>query len=252
MAEITLNKVFAVNTHDLSCYLRSVEIASDTDMHDSTTLCTNGNRTFRPGLTERTVTAEGFLKKDDPTADPIDDLFDEMLNGSDDGDSYIATIADGSAVGSPATLLRLEAANYNIQETVGELIIVNFEGKASKDASYAGGKAGGRLLMHQTVTGIVDGTTFDAGATAFDAYLGDGYTGHIHVTGGTYTSITVQIQHSANGSSWTDIATKNATPGGYAYSQHQTGATLNRYRRAIVSAFVGTDANVTVSLVRGF
>lgn len=251
MAEISVSGIVAVNGFDLSCYFKSFETSAETDMLDSTTFCTNGSRTFAAGLTERSVSAEGFWAYDsDDDTKSIDKLFNDALSASAE---QVVTVANGSSVGSSALLLGAKAATYNVQETVGDLIMINFEGKATNGATIEGmaGTGFGRVLMYQTVTGVVDGTTFDAGSPAFDAGAQAlGWSAHVHVTDGDFTTLTVKLQHSTDGNTWTDLESETITADGGYQVLPTLGSSVNRYRRAIVSAFTGTTAKVTVAFAR--
>jgi hypothetical protein len=134
----------------------------------------------------------------------------------------------------------------NIQETVGDLIMLTFEAKATKDGTKYGFASGGKWLAYQNVTGTFNGASYDSTSG------GTGYLAHAHVTADDMSSMTVKIQHSPNNSTWADLITFNAFSTVGAQQAASTSASVNRYVRAIVSSFSGTSASLAVAIKIGF
>lgn len=246
MATITQNVLVLADGYDLSCHLRSVEVSQETDMLDSTALCTTGARSFNAGLTERTVTGEGYFNYNSATdALGADSGFNAEFSAT--ANRIITIGPSGSTTGNPAWLMNTKQANYSISETVGDLIMANFEAKATLDGTEYGWAAPGYVLLSQAVTGTVNGTSVDDGAGATTGYIA-----HCHVTADDFTSMTVKVQHSTDNSSWSDLATFSVFSAVGADQVANTATSVNRYVRAIVSAFTGTSATVHVALKTGF
>lgn len=255
MAEIFTNGVLWIGRDDLSCYFRSVEINQDVDMHDSTTFCTDGNRTYKAGLVERGISAEGFWDGDEQlnSGKTFDEVLATAFDEFPDPLYKTLTFAHGKEIGSPAVLLGGFQANYNLTTSVGELAIANLEVKAT-DALFGGEPnaygafVNGRVLFNQTVTGTVNGATFDAGSPLFDGN-GYGFIAHIHVArNGHVDDMTVKIQESPNGSSWADLVEWQF---GDNVQTINEGSSIARYRRVIVDSFTPyegeeADASATV------
>lgn len=246
MATITQDVLVVADGYDLSCYLQSCEMSQSTDMLESTALCTTNARTFVPGLTERMITGEGFWNHNSTTdALGTDYGFNSEISSS--ANRIITVGPDGSANGDVAWLFNTKQAKYSVKETVGEIIMASFEAKATLDGGEYGFGAPGYILLSQAVTGTVNGTGVDDGAGATT-----GYVGHCHVTADNFTSMTVKLQHSTDNSSWADLATFSVFSGVGADQVANTATSVNRYVRAIVSAFSGTSATVVVAIKTGW
>jgi hypothetical protein len=243
MASVQSTGVVLVNGFDLSCYLRSLENKGETNMHDTTTFCTTGFRSFSPGLTERGFSAEGFFAYDGTTdAKSIDRLFHEALSST--SGQLVSFAHDGIDVGDPAVMMNTKMASHNVSETVGEIIMSTFEAKATKtDTEAIYGQ--GIWLMSQTVTGAVNGTSSDRTASA------TGYLAQVHNTDSDGTA-TVKVQHSTNNSTWVDLVDFGAVASRGAEQAYNTATSVNRYVRAIVTAIGGTTAKVSVALKHGY
>src|SRR4030095_11126959 len=77
-----------------------------------------------------------------------------------------------------------------------------------------------------------------------------GAVAHLHVLAFTGTTATIKIQHSTDNSTWVDLITFTAvTAAGKQRATVNTGVTINRFVRAIVSA--GTFTSMTFLLAFG-
>jgi hypothetical protein len=242
MAIVTQGAVILANGFDLSPYFKKVEPQGETDSLDSTALNASGNRSFQPGLSMMKINGEGFFSYDGTTdANSIDKFLNDALSSSA---SCLFTIgAQDSSVGSPALMMNTIQKNYSVQETVGELLMTQFEASATLNAAGTiKPYANGLWLRDATHTGTANGTSVDNAASS------TGYITHCHVTGAVaLTSVTVKVQHSTDNSIWADLVTFTAFTANGAEQKFNTATSVNRYRRAIVSAFSGTSARVSVS-----
>lgn len=244
MAELQTTGVIFVNGFDLSGYLKSIEESAAQDTLDSTDFTTDGARSYVVGLNERTLTGEGFFAYDATTdAFSVDKLFNDAISSS--AERLISYCTQGAVTaGDIAVMMNAKQASYNVQETVGELLMTTFEAKATSDANNAR-YARGVWIFSQTVTGAVNGTGYDnaAGAT--------GYMCHVHNTNSDGTA-TVKVQHSTNNSTWADLIDFGAVASVGAEHAKSTSTSVNRYVRAIVTAIGGTTNKVSVAFKHGF
>jgi hypothetical protein len=195
-----------------------------------------------PGLMERTVTGESFFSYDASTdANSIDKTFADAMSTS--ANKHFLIAPNGySAVGDFCFICNTKQASYSIQATVGELVMLNFEAKSTGDSTHGNHAVGASILMHATQTGTANGTSIDNGTTS------TGYLAQCHVSeASSLSSVTVKVQHSTDNSSWADLATFTAFTAIGAEQKFSTSTSVNRYRRAIVSAFSGTSAKVSVA-----
>lgn len=246
MAEIQLSANIFLNGFDLSCFLRTIEESANQDVLDSTSFCTtDGARQYVAGLYERGITAEGFFAYNSTTdAFSVDKLLQDSLSVS--AERLLTYGLQGSiSIGEQAVMMNLKHASFNVQETIGEIIMTTFEAKATKDATQ-NPYARGIWLMSQTVTGAVDGDTFDDGAGATT-----GYFAHVHNTNSDGTA-TVKIQHSTNAIAWVDLVDFGAVASVGAEQARSTSTSVERYIRAIVTAIGGTTNKVSVAIKTGY
>lgn len=241
MAQVTLNSLIIADGFDLSNYLQSIDIDGSADMLDNTVLGqTSNTKSYQPGLVENSVKGTSFFAYDGTTdANSIDKTFADAL-GASANKAFLVAPAGYSAVGDACFMFNTKQSQYNIKEVVGELIMLDFEAKTTGDSTHGNFASSGIILMHATQTGTANGTTVNNGATSA------GYLAQCHITGAdTLTTITVKVQHSTDGSSWADLCTFTAFTANGVEQKFAT-TTVNQYRRAIVSAFTGTSAKVSV------
>jgi hypothetical protein len=236
---------FLINGFDATSYLKSVERNAEQDILDCTTLgVTNMARTYQPGLASRTVSAEGLwsVVAGDATTS-IDKEFGTALSSTA---HPIVTIGDvAPVIGGPAYMYNLVEAKYSIKEVVGDLVMAQFEGKATDQTNNKSFATGVWLMTQQAVTATVNGTSYDSTSG------GTGYMAQCHVTDGS-ALLTVKIQHSTDNSSWSDLVSFTAFTVSSAEQKFSTVTSVNRYVRGIVSAFSGTSALVSVAIKIGY
>jgi hypothetical protein len=246
MAEIQQSAVILLNGFDLSCFLKTIEESATQDVLDATSFCTtDGARQFVVGLNERGISAEGFFAYNSVTdAFSVDKLLNDSLV---DGVERLLTYGlQGTVdVGDQAVMMNLKHSSFNVQETIGEIIMTTFEGKATKDATQ-NPYARGIWLMNQTVAGAVNGTSYDDGAGATT-----GYYAQVHNTNSDGTA-TVKVQHSADNAIWADLIDFGAVASVGAEQARSTVASVDRYIRAIVTAIGGTTNKVSVAIDTGY
>ena len=220
-------------------------------MLDSTALCTSSDRTFKPGLTERTISGEGYF--DYTAADDarsLDKHFNDQFSPS--ANNLITIGPNGDDPGQIAWLFNTKQSTFNVNEIIGDLIMTQFEAKATNDSSeygFGGNKDTGNawMLMSEAVTGTINGNSVDDGAGATV-----GYVGHCHVTADSFAWVRVKLQDAADGLSWADLATFTVFSTVGADQAANPATSVNRFVRAQISAFTGTSATVVVAIKTGF
>ncbi|MBV9215935.1 MAG: hypothetical protein JO053_07130, partial [Acidobacteria bacterium] len=228
------------NGFDLSAYLQSFDVPRDQDLKDATTFASNGFKEFVPGVQEISVKGEGFYG-DNPSADSnsADYLFNAMFGAGNTG--LLTIMPEGGTAGNRALIMNSVLAKYQVNIKVADLLMALFEAKATgANGALTGVFARGISLMYQTVTGSVNGSTIDNGATSV------GWCANAHNSNSDGT-LTVKVQHSSNGSVWADLITFGGALASKTAAQSvDTTTTVNRYRRSIVSAIGGTTNKASV------
>lgn len=251
MPEINWGKVVAINGHDLSCIFNDVTMSFEVDSLDATTFCTDGTRAFIPGLQSGTVSASGFYRSVPAT--------DEAIEGIKQRESNIITFAQGRTTGVAALLVNARLSSWSAGDNpVGEIIAHAFEASvtADQDNSLQWGKLqhGTLLMFAEGVDDAHNGTSWDSDG-ADDPPIGwasEGFFAHVHVDGDEDFNTTeweVTIQHSANNSTWVDLAVVTGTGSGVEQYVDAVEGTIEQYRRAIVSTF---DGSGTATFIVGF
>lgn len=241
MASVTLNSLVLADGFDLSNYLTSVDVEGSVDMLDNTVLGQTSNaRSYQPGLSEHSIKGESFFAYDSTTdANSIDKTFADAMDATANKKILFAP-AGYTTIGDQCYLMNTKQATYNISETVGELVMLNFEAKATSAASATEGTFARGIIL-----GRVTATTTGALSSVDNAAASDGYLAQCHITeADTLTQVIVKVQHSTDDNTWADLATFTFSADGA--QQAYATTTVNRYRRVNVTTFTGTSARVTV------
>jgi hypothetical protein len=247
VASITQSATVLADGFDLSPFLKSIEPSAESDVLDASNLGTSNFRVFAMGLTEWSISGEGYFAYDAATDAHGQDAAYAAEFGS--GTNRIISIGkEGSALGAHATLLNTKQASYKVNSTIGDLLMTQFEAKASLEGATAKPFAnGGVWLMNQSVTAPVNGTGYDDGAGATTGWIA-----HLHITAENMTVCQVKFQHSTDNISFTDLGTFTTTGVVGAEQIFNTAASVNRYIRAAVILFTGTSATVAVAVKTGY
>lgn len=248
MATVVSGAVLVADGFDMSCHFKSMEVSRSMDVLDATVLCTTGQRSYAAGLTENQLKAEGFYAYNSTTDSlSLDKQFADAMDAS--SHKIISIGEDGGSVGDRAVLMGTKQASYNVQETVGDLLMLNFEARATNGTTPAYGFAAGSncvWLAYSAFTGTANGTSYDSTSG------GTGYLAHAHCVVDDVTTATFKIQHSTDDSSWADLITFTAFTGVGAQQAGSTATSVNRYVRAICSAFTGTSATMAIAMKIGY
>jgi hypothetical protein len=224
------------NTGDFS---RSIAAAE-------TTTWGNDDKTFIPNMGDATFSASGFFDGDVGKVDRTLFALGEALA------AYPVTYCpDGGAiVGRNARLAALLQTELSNSSPISSAVTLQLSAQAS-----GGGKFG--QILNGTAPGasaVITGTTVDSG------YIGGTSLGgivNIHITHNNRSAgNSVKVQHSTNGTVWTDLA-EQVVPAGVAIDathpfgqptayQLTVAGTINRYVRALITPTAGTGTFVAV------
>ena len=233
------NTIVLFDKYDLSTYFNSVSTSAMAEAVETTTFGSS-NKTYAVGMKDGTVTLEGLWAGDVLGVDEV------LATSVASSTKKIITVgSEGAAIGRRAKLVNTDETSYEISSAVADMVSISAEAQAS---GTVGGLDGGVLLAaQQSVTATVNNTSVDNSASSLN-----GGVGHLHVTANTRNgAATIKIQHSANNSTWADLTVFTATTSSTTTSERievAAGTTVNRYLRAIVSAFAGSSGSATITV----
>ena len=234
------------DSYELSSYFNSATITQTGDPNETSTF-TNDSKTFIKGLTSGSLSLEGLYEAStdiDPTG--TTKTFDQFLNGlvSATSPSVITWVPYTMAAGSWVKGAYARLNSYDITSPVSDVVSASTSwdtghAGASSSLVYASSWAAESLTTGSAVTpaagATVDGTTVNSGAASTSGYLAIW-----HIVANTSNATQeIKIQHSTNGSSWSDLVTIESPLAAGALSSGITGATsgtLNQYLRFQFSA----------------
>jgi hypothetical protein len=227
------NSRLVVSSVDASSLFTEMTIAHSVDAPDVTTFG-NNDRNYVAGQRDATISASGLLEGSTAgTGDPFAKFRGALGSTSD----LVITAIPGGPGGSTVTagsLCRLGAGTLTSFETAAPAMGVV---TASFEAQCDGRLGVGRTLYGPggAKTSTFAGTSVDSGVAAGTA---GGGIAHFHITAAsTVTSVTIKVQHSSAGASWTDVATFTSTSTGSQRTIYSSS--VKRYTRAAITAFTG-------------
>lgn len=193
---------------------------------------------FTPGLMSGTLALRGPQQ-----ADPTTGLTAEIQAaiGVDNG-FQVTCLPDGVAVGKPAFFIVGDPADYAVDATVSDAVSMTFTATADEavEMGYVIAPLQAYTADALTGTAVDRGAFLSVIAGTPQPYTVRGGAFAMHVTAYTgFTSVAVKVQHSADSSTWTDLATfTNVTGAGGANARQRVlvanGTQVNRYLRASV------------------
>lgn len=208
------NGRLAVGGNALAAYFSSQTFNATIDTPE-TTVFTSAAKEFIGGLYSGSVTFDGFF---DAVANDV--IVSEVLDAVAGNNVTIAPA--GFAVGSPTVDCVGLATTYNNTSDVADAV------KASVEFTTTGRIDYGFSLANLDVVSTVsaDGATFNGGSSSANGALAV-----LQVSSVTGGSVTVKVQHSTDGATWTDLATF-AAASGITSERVTVAGTVNRYLRA--------------------
>ena len=147
----------------------------------------------------------------------------------------------GDATGARARLANVIPVGFNVQDLASDAVAVAMTVKPTSRNDF-----GVFLKPEAAVTSTGSSTAVDNAAASTG-----GAVGHLHlVSASTLTALVVKIQHSTNGSAWTDLITFTSATAETVQRSTVSG-TIRRYVRETRSTFTG-GAGKTVTHVVAF
>ena len=238
------NTVLFSNQYNLTTYLNSVTVSNAVETPETTTFGSS-DRSYIVGHTDGSISFEGLFDGTTygvtvgSTADGIDKILKDALGNSTN--SVISASSDSTSIGGRAVLVDSAATSYEISSPLTDVVAVSGEAVANDGLDY-----GIWLGCNVAATSTSTGTSVDNSASSTN-----GGVAHLHVTANTRSGTTVaKVQHSADNSTWADLATFTTIAIGTATSERKvvaSGTTVNRYVRALVTPAAGTGS-ITFSI----
>lgn len=210
MASSSQNARLMIGGTDATQFARSATVSSTTATADATTLASQATE-YAPALRDAAVSAEAIA-----TVGSLDALRSSLAASS----RQVITLAPtGGTLGMPCDLVSADATTLGISAPSGDVVAASFEAQAT------GGSTPGDVLADTTASADGGGSSLDNGApTTAGSVI------HLHLTSIDAGSVTLRVQHSADGTTWADLGTTTLTsPGGVRVT---TTGTVARYLRA--------------------
>ncbi len=220
---------------NISQFIKRLAPSGSSGVLDCTTL-TDEAKTYQLGVNEGMLAMDGLYHSNDVPG-TLNAIF-----GPPDTQYLFTGFPEGFAAGKPAWLLFANRASFNTDVVVADLV------KCSVQAVSASSDVEAGVSLHDLVaeTATANGTTVDGLAASTN-----GGVANLHVTAiaGAAPSVTFKVQHSTNGTVWTDLLTSFATVTTATKQRIELadGTTVNRSIRCVVT-FGGTTTSVTFNL----
>lgn len=223
-----------LDKYDISGYFNAAELSVKSEMAGVTAFSDVGPRRVA-GNYDHSGRHNGFF---DGVGGAVDEIVD-ALRGSG-ADHYLCQLFGANALGSIAYEQVVMMAEEPRSGQVGGAVLLNLSTEGSNGVSR------GLVLSNRTATGTVNETGQNQGATT----AGQVYQTVIRVISGTFTSITIKLQESQDDGGadlYADIAGLSVTLTAAGVSRLTTTSATEAWKRAVVSAFVGTNAVILVT-----
>lgn len=206
--------------NDLTSYLNDVSVSQDVETAETTAFGASA-KSYIVGLRDATASASGMF---DGSAAAVDATLSTTL-GSDTLAPLIMA-PSGATGGERAYILKAKTTSYEVSSPVGDVVSVSFDVQADGGADDA-------LLLTSlaAVTATGNGTSRDNTTSTTDGGIAQ-----LHVTANSMNNdVVFKVQHSADNSTWADLATFTTVATTVTTSERVTvaaGTTVNRYLRA--------------------
>lgn len=210
------NVTVLMNGYDLSAYFSTASSSGSAETAEVTTFGSSA-KSYIPGLKDATLSVEGYYNGSTEGVD-------EYLASKIGGETIWTLVFGADALGARGYGATTVETTYEIGAEVGGAVSVSAEGQAT-----VGQEAIAVLAPLAARTSTANGTQLDNGAAT-----SNGSACYLHVTAasGTTPSLTGKVQHSADASTWADLATFTAVTTAGSSQRVATTSTVNRYLRA--------------------
>jgi len=224
----TATRVLA-NEHHVSAVVAGWSVSSTRGMGEVTALLDGGAK-FVPGLISGSLALRG-------PQDHEQALHDEIVAAVDVDNGLIVTCCPaGYAIGKPAMFGQFDPTEFAIDASSTDAVgySLTATGDDGVDLGYV-------LHALGAETGDGNGTAVDRGTVGTPSTGGAALVLHATAYSG-FTSVGIKVQHSANGTDWTDLASfASITAVGAQRALVADGTTVNRYLR-VVTDVTGTGS----------
>lgn len=225
----------ALDYFDASSVTDNIEVKHTVDTGETTTHV-DSDRKYLAGLVERQYPIAGHV--DFSTALPVDKTELETKLGSS-GHIVMSMCMEGYTVGRAAVLDYVHPTAYDVKAPDGD--VVNFTanmvtGTTGNQNAFRGRKMSKGLVLFRSTA--LSTSTQAAASQDNGVASTEGYVAHLHGFGGASTgAISIQVQHSSDGASWTTLTALtaiSANPYLGASRSFSTSAAVKRYVRGAV------------------
>ena len=216
--------------YNLGAFLNDASASADVEVSETTSFGSSA-KTYLVGLRDGTVSASGMF-------DGASGAVDEVLSASIGSDTLApVTIGyNGTTLGNRVTILKAKTTSYEVSTPVGDVVAVSYSAQAD-----GGLDQGVSLAALASVSATTTGSSHDNSASS-----ANGGVAQLHVTVNTRDAdATIKIQHSADDSTFADLATFTVVATTVVTSERvivASGTTVNRYLRAVNTLSAGTGS----------
>ena len=223
------NTVVLIDGNDFSTYFNEVTAALSVETAETTTFGSNGAKSYVVGLKDATATLSGFFEGSATGTDQA------LAAAIGTGTPLITIGVEGGTVGLDTLSLVGIETSYEVSSPVADVVSVSAEMQAEQDAiDY-----GKFVAVAATASSTGNGTALDNAASS-----ANGAVFYLHVIANTRDgAITFKVAHSADNSTFVDLATFSATPLATQEAQRvEVTGTVNRYVRVAYTVAGSTGA----------
>jgi hypothetical protein len=222
---------------DVSSAFNSVSVSRSRDTAETSGLGASA-KAYITGLADATVSAEGMFEADSTLSD---DTIATMLASADKSAFILAPQGD-TAAGDPALVGKIDDTNYEITSPVDGVTATTLEFQTSD------GAVSGKILANKAArSSTANGTAVDGGASSANGLVA---VLQVFAISGSTPSLTVAIQHSADGVTYVTLGTFTAVTSGTSAQTIVTSSTVNRYVRATWT-ITGSTPSATFAVAFG-
>lgn len=223
-----------IDSEEFSSYFNNVDVTKTADVAETTNFGSSGSKTYITGEDDGTFSLTGFF---DATADAT---LQPLLGGAD---FDLVVGIDGLDTGDRTQFGSANITNYGVSSAVGDAVATSIDAQADNGVTVG-------LVLNAgayTATGV-QGTANDNSASSTG---GGGAFLIVTSVSGTSPTGDIKIQHSADDSTYADLATfTQATTATSEVIKIAEGTTINRYVR--VHATIGGTSTPTINAIVGF
>lgn len=209
------------NDYDLSQYFNDASTSRSVDTAETSAFGSSA-KTYITGLQDGTISLSGMF---DGAANAIDQEMTDIL-GVDGGGVITIAVGGSLALGQRVISALGDLTSYEVSAPVGDVVAANAEFQVD-------GGVGNAISLHALTAETATGNSSSHDGTASSA---NGGVAQLHVTANTMNNNMVfKVQHSADNSTWVDLATFTTVATTVKTAQRITvasGTTVNRYLRS--------------------